>query len=102
MKLSEAIAALERGEEVEWKEKDKKEWVTFDKLVFDEITTIWLFDQLSTILEYRLKQKSMEIWLNIDENGAFWVHESKESAKKFASLTAKRIAVHFREVIGES
>lgn len=87
MKLSEAIAALERGEEVEFSRDD--EWLTFSENTrFDLIA--------AKSHKFRIKPKPITLWVNFHPDRMF-VHVSKEIAEREAGPSALGIAVPFRE-----
>jgi len=92
MKLSEAIAALERGEEVEFSRDD--EWLTFSENTrFDLIA--------AKSHKFRIKPKPVDpatVWLNFYPDQVF-VHTTKARAEREADIHAFRIAVPFREVV---
>lgn len=97
MRLSEAIAALERGEEVEY--YNSISWVSF---------TLGNTNCISSLInyEFRLKPKPMDIWVNVYEDGYTSGWTTKEKAynaamKPLFSGVVKRVAVLFREVVGE-
>lgn len=96
MKLSEAIAAIERGEEVEYKPKGHNKWFRFGFDVLDS----W---SIKNTLEFsfRLKPKPVEIWVNFYEQGVCYIYHSKTDAINSKTDKASREAVHFREVVGE-
>lgn len=95
MKLSEAIAALERGEEVEVKRKDRDVWHIFDGL------TAYHPRDAAYYYQFRLKPKPVEpmkVWVNFYPERML-VHTSKEIAERDVGSAASRIAVPFREVV---
>lgn len=97
MKLSEAILALERGEEVEYADysRTNTHWFSFTK-EFSSIPVCRAFD-----LQFRLKPKPpKEIWVNVYEND-FVAHVTKDQAEREAKGGVIRTAVKFREVVGE-
>lgn len=99
MKLSEAIAALERGEEVEYLLPATKEWCKFE---FDTIDS-WKIRELREF-KFRLKPKPKEVWLNIYSKASF-THDTEEEARKANFIygykygPGARVAVKFREVV---
>jgi hypothetical protein len=96
MKLSEAIAALERGEEVEGKHEDWDEWCNFLKCVY------FSFHSIQKHFCFRIKPKpveTMKVWVNFYANGVTYAHTNLDKVKKSASSEATRIAVPFREVV---
>lgn len=93
MKLSEAIAALERGEEVEYIGAIN----SWRPLTFDSGFMLGKAKDY----QFRLKPKPVEpvtVWLNFYPDQAF-VHTTKARAERDADIHASRIAVPFREVV---
>lgn len=94
MKLSEAIAALERGEEVEYKASKNYWFPLTDTSGFTVGSAInW---------QFRLKPKStdpLKLWVNIYDHG-FLAYDCLDHAKVGASSTrTSRIAIPFHEVV---
>lgn len=94
--LSEAIAALERGEEIEFSDKDMIHWYS---ICLDDLLDFKKEDYRKST--FRIKQKPMEIWVNIskDPDGFDYIYTSEKAARDDSRPEDKRVAVHFREVI---
>lgn len=94
MKLSEAFAALERGEEVEYIGAiDSWRPLTFD--------SGFMLGKAKDY-QFRLKPKPVEpvtLWVNFYFTGSVCAHPSKESAECAKFPSSSRIAVPFREVV---
>jgi len=89
MKLSDYVAAFERGEIVQWEGKPG----VWD----DKRDNHW-----DSRYEYRLKPKPLEVWVNIYENDrprTSLNHPTEAQARAMASPDALRTAVHMKEVV---
>lgn len=98
LKLSEAIAALERGDEVEYRESEYFKWS--DWKINLKAQSLYI----ATKCQYRLKPKPMVIWVNFFDANTGYAFASKERAATEGDILASsylRTAVKFREVVGE-
>lgn len=93
MKLWEVLKAIEEGDKVEYFNKYENKWEEF-------YFGAWHIQDAEK-LQFRIKPKPMEIWVNFYENQAGLAHSSKQSAIDICNSVATRVAVHFREVIGD-
>lgn len=55
---------------------------------------------LSTLLTYRIKPKPKDIWVN-EYKDFSWAYKSTEDAEHNVGHSALRVAVHYREVLGD-
>ena len=92
MKLSEFVAAFERGEDVQ-----EQDW---NGAWIDKSNGSWL-----SVNNYRLKPKPAECWVNFYNSiSPPSAHKTKEIAEAFVheqylSHLATRVAVHMKEVV---
>jgi len=89
MKLSECVAAFERGEIVQWEGKPGV-WA-------DKLDNSW-----DSRYNYRLKPKLLEYWANVYRLDSVHFHLTREAAIQYASHEAVRIAVHMVEAPNET
>lgn len=52
-------------------------------------------------IQWRVKPEPKEIWVNEYPNGESFMYESKQAAEMGAWVPATRVAVLYREVVGE-
>ena len=91
MKLSEFVAAFERGEAVQFRASDGV-WA-------DKNTNNW-----ASNTAYRLKPKPAELWVNFYNGSPPSAHTTSAAAEKFVrknlvSHLTTRVAIHMREVV---
>ena len=70
MKLSEIVAASERGEVIESRYKSDRVWRIKDNFVYWHVTAF----------EYRIKPNPLEMWVNVCSDGSMYAYETKELA----------------------
>jgi len=89
MKLSEVVAAAERGEAIEWR-FNFSDWG-------DKGPNIPWYPHY----EYRVKPEPLEFWVNTYEGGVKLFHRTAEGAKAGVLMSGApvvRVAVHVKEV----
>lgn len=90
MTLKEKIAVMQAaddGKKIQVSLKGEANWFGID-------APAWNWDRF----DYRVKPKTLELWVNVYPNGLSAYYDTKELADKFANSDRLR-CVHMREVV---